>query len=114
MKKVRLGTFETNSSSTHSICIVPTEDYDKWDKNEMFLSGNKLITKEELIKQLDENGDSFEDFLNNYTLQQEYDIYSSDGYIDSIENDYLDAYHTSYKHPNGTKIEIFGQYGYNG
>lgn len=30
MIQIRYGVFETNSSSTHSLCIVPKSDYKKW------------------------------------------------------------------------------------
>ena len=30
MKTIRLGTFETNSSSTHSMVICSEEEYEKW------------------------------------------------------------------------------------
>ena len=30
MIQVRMSVFETNSSSTHSLCVLNKEDYDKW------------------------------------------------------------------------------------
>lgn len=30
MIQIRAGVFETNSSSTHSLCIMPKDDYNKW------------------------------------------------------------------------------------
>lgn len=34
MIQIRAGVFETNSSSTHSLCIMPKDDYNKWVSSE--------------------------------------------------------------------------------
>lgn len=34
-RSIRRGVFETNSSSTHSICIVPAEDFEAWKRGEL-------------------------------------------------------------------------------
>lgn len=49
MKIIRLGTFETNSSSTHSITMCMKEEYEKWKSGELFFvrAENKFIDKEE-------------------------------------------------------------------
>ena len=36
MKLIRRGTFETNSSSTHSITMCKESDFDKWKNGEMY------------------------------------------------------------------------------
>lgn len=46
MKRViRRGVFETNSSSTHSITMVSSEDYNKWQNGELFYCDGEFITK---------------------------------------------------------------------
>ena len=35
--QIRKGTFETNSSSVHSLVMCNKSDYDKWEKGELFL-----------------------------------------------------------------------------
>ena len=35
MKQIRLGTFETNSSSCHDLCIMNLEMYNSWKKGEV-------------------------------------------------------------------------------
>ena len=47
MKKIRIGTFETNSSSTHSITMCMKDDYKKFKNGEMYLYDEKLITPQE-------------------------------------------------------------------
>lgn len=54
MITVRPNTFETNSSSTHSLCIVAADQYDKFAKGEMLydLCSEKLITLEDAHNRL--------------------------------------------------------------
>lgn len=59
MKLVRRGTFETNSSSTHSITMCKESDFDKWKNGELYFcqdngefydeEGRKKIIKEQII-----------------------------------------------------------------
>jgi len=48
MKTVRCATFETNSSSTHAICMCSEEDYQKFKNMELFWKWSDLKTAEEL------------------------------------------------------------------
>ena len=57
MKTVRLCTFETNSSSTHAICMCTAADYEKFKNMELFLHWETLQTAEEL----------YEEFISIYT-----------------------------------------------
>lgn len=36
-KQIRCGVFETNSSSCHSITMCMKSDYDRWEKDELYL-----------------------------------------------------------------------------
>ena len=47
MKTIRANTFETNSSSTHSMIILTEEEYDKLESGELYLNEDEVITKEE-------------------------------------------------------------------
>ena len=47
MKTIRANTFETNSSSTHSMIILTEEEYDKLESGELYLNDDEIITKEE-------------------------------------------------------------------
>ena len=51
MIKIRQGTFETNSSSTHSIVICNQEEYDKLQKNELFVKtySGEIVKKERVV-----------------------------------------------------------------
>lgn len=54
MKLIRKGTFETNSSSTHSITMCKESDFDKWKNGEMYWDrwNESLVSKEEVEKEM--------------------------------------------------------------
>lgn len=51
MIKIRQGTFETNSSSTHSIVICNQEEYDKLQNNELFVKyySGEIVKRERVV-----------------------------------------------------------------
>ena len=63
MRQIRLGIFETNSSSTHSLVIGTPEQIEKWENGELFINyyddyATVFKTKEEL-DQMEETEKSF-------------------------------------------------------
>lgn len=91
MKIIRRKTFETNSSSTHSITMCSKEDFEKWKAGELYYDEwDDVLVKE----QLDED------------RYQTFDEWAND--------DYLETYVENYKTKNGEEIVAFGKYGYNG
>ena len=86
MRKIRYNTFETNSSSTHSLVILSKKDYEAWQRNEKTLdlytgkvqdltdSDKEIIRHEDGI--IEYKGDKFDDI---------YDFMESDDYYDVIE-----------------------------
>jgi len=120
MKVIRRGVFETNSSSTHSITMCSVEDYDKWEKGEMYLdkgwkAKKQFITKEEAIQRLKgsehhkdldfENEDDVNDALRDEELM------TSEEYWD---DEYLETFESRYTTKTGEEIIAFGKYGYDG
>lgn len=127
MLTVRQGTFETNSSSTHSITMCTESDFNAWGKGELYFDrwDDELVTKEvveedfaklreEFINKhpdFDENDEEWleelDDFVNDakryYTREQYFE------YIDDCYETYEDRFTTS----NGETIIAFGYYGYN-
>jgi len=66
MKQIRVGVFETNSSSTHSLTIVPEEEYEKWVASELLFDQYKKVLiplpegykkREDTDELIDEDGD---------------------------------------------------------
>ena len=130
---LRLHTFETNSSSTHNMIIIPDEEYAKWENNELFYimydwgksaelikknNGRRLYNKQEL-----EDAGLFDDMPKPEDYNKEYQY--EDDYNDWLrDNDFitceqwddreLEADHTEYTTKNGDKIHILCEYGYDG
>lgn len=49
METIRYGTFETNSSSTHSITMCMEDEFEKWKKSDLYylISEERFLNKEE-------------------------------------------------------------------
>ena len=123
MKTIRLGTFETNSSSTHSMVICSEEEYKKWAAGELYASRwyDGFKTKEEVIEEArkeyyekfdsegnfipDDEYETVEEFLNDWHTEW-YDLDNWAGDLECDEN--------SYTSPSGDEIKIVCRYGYDG
>jgi uncharacterized beta-barrel protein YwiB (DUF1934 family) len=112
--QVRQGVFETNSSSTHSLCIVDKSDYDKWKKGELYLQdSDEFITYDEAVayikkheKEVDVNDkEAMEE------LFRENDIKTMDEFFD---DECLESFEETYKTKSGDEIVAFGLYGRDG
>lgn len=121
MRVVRKGVFETNSSSVHSLTIVPNDEkYEKFIDGEMFLSENedKFLTKEEVISIIINNKwckitrEEFENMSDREFEQEaaDYEYYSLDKYNSMCDcyEQFLDKFTT----PSGDKMIAFGYSGY--
>lgn len=97
MKQVRMGVFETNSSSTHSLTICSKADFEAWKRGEIFFSewDDKLVDASEVKEDDLEDGEykSFETWE---------------------DSEYLEIFIENYKTESGDEIVAFGKYGYNG
>ena len=125
MKTVRLGTFETNSSSTHSITMCMESDYEKWKNGEMYWHrwNDELVSKEEVEKEMaklreefiadnpdfDENNEEWKEELEQYINEDKtYYTYEEFNDYDYIEYEtFVDTFET----PQGEKVVSFGYYG---
>lgn len=66
MFKVRKGTFETNSSSTHVFCLLSKDEVEKFKNGELFLDFDRkqicsstnlfVVDKQHYMKQYEESG----------------------------------------------------------
>lgn len=93
MRVIRRGVFETNSSSTHSLCIASKEDFKKWKDGELVYDrwNDKLVPIEEA--KYPEETQTYEEFT---------------------DDEYLEYFKQSYITKSGDEIIVFGKYGYNG
>lgn len=107
---IRMGTFETNSSSTHSLIMMSEEEYKKLETGELYISrySKKLVTKEEVFKKLKEKGfDNIED----YNESEGYGGYCTlDEFLD---DEYLESFTDTYTTKGGEKVYAVGKFGYN-
>lgn len=112
MKTIRKRVFETNSSSTHSICICTDEEFKSWGNNDIFWDRykDKFITKEELLIQLRQEGEEGTDEeLIEEAIKRHYDLD-----IDTLESwgEEYESDHTTYTTKLGEKLHILCYYGY--
>ena len=136
-RQVRVGMWETNSSSTHTVCICSSDDFEKWKKGEVvYDEWTETFTTIENVKVKKKDLEEFYSYMyansNPYTkkfselddkaleqLKIEY-IRSNklrpDGitYDDWYNDCNLETYTKSYTSEHGDEIVIFGKYGYDG
>lgn len=137
---IRLGTFETNSSSTHSLVMCSAEEFKKWEEGEFLINNwnGKFVPKQEIIKKVlqehkreeileywddfdeEEYNDAdeerkeqiFQEALYTY-LREHDDIFSYEDYWDRYE-EYYETFEQHYETKNGDEVVAFGYYGYDG
>lgn len=132
---VRNKTFETNSSSSHNMVIIPDECYEDWTNNKLWYlrytwsadtkklleenNGNRLFT-EEFLKSHGVVTD--EPSMDDYESEDEYEIaynkweYLMENFInlDRWESQELEGDEKTYTTKSGDKIHILCAYGYDG
>lgn len=81
-RQIRIGTFETNSSSTHSLVMMSKEKFDKFKKGELFWYDGGVYSKDEIL----ETAKKWDDTLTLENLEEELD-----GELKTYEN-YSDGY----------------------
>lgn len=116
MKRIiRRGTFETNSSSTHSLTFMSSEEYMKWKKSELYLDdwNDRFYTKDEfdnMVKECaKENDISIDEVLKKPSY---YDLPKT--YNQFFDEDYLEIEEYEYTTTSGEKIKAVCKYGYDG
>lgn len=129
-KQIRRGVYETNSSSVHSLTMCMESDYDRWEKDNLYLftgSGwcypndnkpekNHFYTREEAIefektdKYIRKDIDwSNEEEVNEILHENKFYDY------EYFWNEYCENYETFEETtitPNGERVVAFGYYGH--
>lgn len=126
MKTIRRNTFETNSSSTHSMTMCSDEEFNKLVRGELYIEtwSGKICSKEEYEKEQAELKERFEEYYPKPTYNVQdweenledylYNMSEITTFEKYMEDEYLEYYQNSYTTPNGEKVWAFGKYGYNG
>ena len=89
---IRLGIWETNSSSVHSLCICSKDDFEKWKNGKLYydVSDDKITDKE--TNRWGEDNYSYNHFWDDYC-------------------EYYEGFEEYYISPHGDEIIAFGYYG---
>lgn len=122
MKQIRRNVFETNSSSTHSLTMMMKSDYERWQREQLYLYEggygwefkkpvkNNLYTKDEMIEFVKSN--------EYYHDEEEIDneMLRDMGFVswDYEGDEFLEGFYQEFTTPSGETIVAFGEYGYNG
>lgn len=129
MKQVRSNTFETNSSSTHSICMCTKDQYDRWAsdwdslKADSVIYSNceeKLVTVEEAVKYANRYHDYVEisDILDTDSPKHDdaVDYMRDEGLMTCNDfDDYTEeTYYKEFVTQGGETVVAFGNYGWDG
>lgn len=121
--QIRRGTFETNSSSMHSLTMCSEDTYEKWKNGELLFYGwdEGFIKKSDIIEELKNekrrDGTLYYpdvDWDNETEVEKilyEKGILTMDQYFDE---GYLECFEDRYITENGDCVIAFGKYGYDG
>lgn len=115
----RLGCFETNSSSTHSLIIGMEDEFKKWENGELLYdkyNTRSFCTKKEAIDVLKEKS-WYKDVDFDNIEPEELETYLGDeGFIswNWLDDDELEHDYNEFVTPNGEKICMLCRYGWDG
>ena len=127
MKQIRINTFETNSSSTHSLVISTENEFKLVTKGKLYICDNiEVISLDAARKKLaswDIYADDLKDF-DDYVHKKDYasldallkdhGIYKYDDWCDMQYDNGLETFTKTFESPSGDKMIAWGRYGYNG
>lgn len=131
MKTIRHRTFETNSSSTHSLLILSDEEQRLLDNEELYITSPynyDLISKTKYIEIMTDEMKEFKKYDENLTFKENLDQFmQSDCYYDNqwqfpctldelieLETETLSHDTDYYTSKSGDQIIIHAFYGWNG
>jgi len=113
MKQIRVGVFETNSSSTHSLTILTKTQYDE------VMNGDAKVLDcwtFDVLKRKGYTGTRYVQLTDLKKMQDLSDLLGRKITDDdfSHESEDLESYCEEFTTPSGDQMVAFGQYGYNG
>ena len=115
--QIRRGTFETNSSSVHSLTMCAENEFQKWKNGEVlfWVTMEKFGTKEQIIKELKKakwyshidwsDEDEVDDIFSKERIKTYDEFFSWYSF---------ETYYNKYTSEHGDEIVAFGYYGYDG
>lgn len=123
MIQIREGVFETNSSSTHSICMCMKSEFEAWKNGESIYNSwkERIFTAKELREYIDNDEWSghLREKARNLSDREliEFMVEEGDGEWQSYKgwcNGALEGYHDEFTTPSGETVVAFGEFGFDG
>jgi len=115
-RTIRIGVWETNSSSTHSLTVCDYEDYEAWKNGNLLYHWGDLVTEAEAMDQI----------KNNEWYQKHLDFTDAEAVRETLEEDYwtyeqyersigdMDEFKQTFTTKSGDKVIAFGYAGFDG
>lgn len=115
MKVIRFRVFETNSSSTHSLCICTQDEFDAWQKGQLYYDSwnEKMVAEKDIPSEARELINLDEDADENQDRYDEIRDAKSSYQTRDYEEEYLEWYKKTFTTPSGDRMVAFGWYGNN-
>lgn len=107
IRQIRMGVFETNSSSTHSLVVCTREEFNKWKSGELLYDGD-FVTPEQVLAEVQKDSPNITKFEDIDDLR-DYDVYT----FNSWGKDYEEEINT-YTTKGGEELVIRSYFGYDG
>ena len=104
-RQIRIGVFETNSSSVHSISIVSEKDFERWKNGGLIFSrwDDEFVEASSVTR---------EKYVDEWSGEEYYDDDEYQTYDEWLDEEYLEHYIEYYTTESGDKIVVFGKYGH--
>ena len=125
MKQIRFNTFETNSSSTHSLVICTKKQFEDLKKHKLYIYENDTLVdlveaRAKVEKYYPSRLAELDEYINNQDYESveeiltDCDIETYDAWYDRQEDSGLESYVKTFTTPSGDQMVAWGRYGYNG
>lgn len=121
-QQIRRGVFETNSSSTHTLVLCKPDEYEDFKNGKLYFDVDceRLVTKEEILKEHCIKEDDLNEYIYNYNNEYDEDDtsrYAGEPYIKY--SNFYDSYQLwgvdyAYFEEEKDGLVAFGYYGYDG
>lgn len=116
MIQIRPTTFETNSSSTHSLIMCADDDYKDWINGRAYLciswytpEGVTYSCEEDEFYPAEEVDRMFREEMSSYEREEFFATFE-----EYFDDEYLETFDEEYKTKHGEIVHAFGKYGYDG
>lgn len=133
-KQIRRGTFETNSSSTHSLTMCSEEEFNRWKNGELLFKRweekfvePKQLSEKDKVEAKEEydclKQDYWKDWAtlsdeeknkwySKYATEHELKDYDAKTYDEYMNYGDLETFVDTYTTKSGDKVVAFGEFGY--